>query len=119
MQAQDLAQATKEQLVERYVQLGTIAEELEAEKLVLKEEILARLKNNGEVIGDYTVTRVKQQRFNFGKVTVEEARPFGAVKETVDNEVLKKLYTKGIKLPFEVMVAEIEYPLIKAIEVKE
>jgi len=119
MLPEQIAKATKEQLVERYLELGYKIEEVEAERQILKEEILLKLKDNGEVIGHYTVTRVKQQRYNFGKITVDQARDIGAVKEQVDNDVLKKLYLSGVKLPVETTVVNIEYPLIKDIQTKE
>lgn len=119
MESQQIANATKEQLVERYIELGYKTEEIEAEKQVLKEEILARLKDNGEVIGHYTVTRVKKNLYKFGTMTIEQARDFGAVKEMVDNKVLEGLYQKGVKLPVETTVMEIQYPLIKDLQPKE
>jgi hypothetical protein len=115
MQPQDIAQASKEELVNRYLNLGYKEEEIAAEKQVLKEEIVSRIKDNGEVIGDYNVTKVERTTYNF-KMTLEQARDLGAVKETVDNDTLKKLYLKKVKLPVEPTITTTIYPLIKEIE---
>ncbi len=113
MQPQDIQQATKEQLVDRYMEIGYKEEELAAEKQVLKEELLSRMKDDAEKIGDFLVTKVSQKRYSFGKITVDQARDLGATKETVDNDTLKTLFLRGVKLPIEVTVNEITYPLIK------
>ncbi len=106
----NLEEMTKEQLVQLYADACVEEEEIVATKTVLREEILRRLKGDGEVIGDYSVTRAKRYSFT---ATVEQAREFGAVKEAVDQTALKKLYLKGAKIPGEVKITE--YPIIKNI----
>lgn len=115
MQPQDIAQATKEQLVDRFLELGYKIEEIEAEKQVLKEEILTRVKDNGETIGHYNVTKVTRTNYNFSGITIDQARDIGAIKESVDNDILKKMYLSKVKLPVEPTVTTVTYPLIKDI----
>lgn len=106
----NIEKLTKEELVEAYTDASTQEEQIVAEKVMLREEILRRLEGDGEVIGNYSVTRAKRYSFT---ATVEEAKELGAVKEAVDQMVLKKLYLKGAKIPGEVKITE--YPLIKNI----
>ncbi len=116
MEPQDIKKATKEQLVDRYLEIGYQTEELEAERQEIKNELLAQLKGDGEKIGRFSVTRVKQKRYDFSKITLEQARDLGATKEQIDNNVLKKLVEKNVDLPAPVAISIIEYPLIRNLE---
>lgn len=118
MLPEQVAVATKENLVNRYQEIGFKIEELEAEKMIIREEIMAKLKDSGEVIGHFTVTKVERTNYNFSKITLDQARDLGAIKEAVDNDILKNLYLKKVKLPVEPTVTVITYPLIKEIESK-
>ena len=105
----DILKLSKEQLVELYANTLNEQEEVEATIKVIKDELASRMDTNGEVIGDYSITKAK--RINW-KVTFEQAKELGAVKPAIDNTVLKQLYDKGIEIAHEVT----EYLLIKAVK---
>lgn len=84
-------------------------EEIDATKKVIREELAKRMKNEGEVYGDFQVS--KAQRLVWAEVKIEQAKEFGAVKDAVDSPKLTKLYKAGAKLPFEPKVTE--YLMIK------
>lgn len=105
---------TKEELVEEYDNVCHAEEEITAAKDVLRKELFARIDGDGEVIGNYSITKAK--RFSFS-TTLAEAKLLGAVKEAIDQAFLKKLYLRGVKIPGEVSITE--YPLIKTIAQKE
>ncbi len=105
----DILTLTKEQLVELYANTLHEQEDIEATIKVIKDELVTRMDTNGEIIGDYSLTKAK--RINF-KVTLDEAKELGAVKPAIDNTILKQLYDKGIEIAHEVT----EYLLIKAVK---
>lgn len=99
MNPEDLAKAKKEALIESLQDRNIVYEQIMAEMVMIREELLHRLKKakkDGELIGEYSVTKAKRVTF---KTTIEEAEPLGAIKQAVDSTVLRKLYNKGIKIP--------------------
>lgn len=99
MQPEELEKASKEALVAHLEALNITNEQIMAEMVMIRFELLSRLeeeKKDGELVGEYSLTKTK--RVNF-KTSLEEAQELGAVKQAVDTGVLKKLYNKGIKVP--------------------
>ncbi len=111
---EDLATASKEQLVEAYLDVGRREEELAGEKSAVKEEILSRMDTDSEIVGQYSVTRAKRVSF---KITLDQARELGAITEAPDTEKLKQLALGGTEVPgMKVTV----YPLVRPLnQVKE
>lgn len=105
----DILKLSKEQLVELYANTLHEQEDVESTIKVIKDELTSRMDTNGEVIGDYSITKAK--RINW-KITFDEAKELGAVKPAIDTAVLKKLYDKGIEIAHEIT----EYLLIKAVK---
>ena len=90
---------TKEELINKLEELNIANEDLMASMVMIREEVMARLdeeKKDGEIIGDFSVTKTKRVTF---KTSIEQAEELGAVKKAVDTTKLKKLYDKGIKIP--------------------
>ncbi len=114
MNPEELATATKEQLVEAYIRIGMKEEEVKAEKDALKEELLSRMDTDSEIVGQYSVTRARRVSFS---TTIDQARDLGAIKEAVDNDALKKMAANGMEIPgMKVTV----YPLVRDLnKVKE
>jgi regulator of replication initiation timing len=99
MNTEDLQKQSKEALIERLEVLNAEEEQIMAEIVMIREELLDRLteeNKDGELIGEYSVTRAKRITF---KTSVEEARQLGAIKTAVDTDVLRKLYNKGVEVP--------------------
>ena len=99
MQPTDLLKLSKEKLIDKLQEFNLQEEQVMASMVMIREELLARLteeKKDGELIGEYSVT--KATRINF-KTTLEQAGELGAVKQAVDTEALRKLHNKGIKIP--------------------
>ena len=96
MTPEELVSASKEQLVEAYLDVGRREEEVAAEKQAIKEEILTRMDTDSEVVGNYSVTKAKRVSFS---VTLDQARSLGAIKEAVDNDALKKMAAGGTEIP--------------------
>jgi hypothetical protein len=99
MQPNDLLTLSKEKLVDKLQELNLQEEQTMASMVMIREELLHRLeeeKKDGEIIGEYSVTKAK--RVNF-KTSIEQAQELGAIKQAVDTGVLRKLYNKGIKVP--------------------
>lgn len=93
----DLTQYSKEQLVQLYVDLGSEEEHIVASKMELRHEIHGRMVDDGEVIGNYQVTKTKT--YSFPEVTIEQAKELGATEETKSNKKLKIAFLKGAKIP--------------------
>ncbi len=110
MEPNDLTNATKEQLVEAYAEACEKEEEIKAEKQVIKEELMSRMDTDAEIIGDYSVSKVKRVTF---ETSVEDARRFGAVKEAIDTQVLSKVFKAGQEVPG---VKVTQYLLIKNVQ---
>lgn len=99
MQPDDLLKLSKENLIEKLQEFNLQEEQIMASLVMIREELLHRLeeeKKDGELIGEYSVT--KASRISF-KTTLEQALELGAVKQAVDSEALRKLHNKGIKVP--------------------
>jgi len=100
-----LGELNKEELVaineltERYL------EELSAQRIAVRAELLEKIEDNGEVIGQKTYTKCKIYNFD---IELEEAKDLGATKivpekEVIDKPALKKLVMKGIKIKHDVV----------------
>jgi hypothetical protein len=99
MNPEDLLKLSKEKLVDKLQEFNLQEEQVMASMVMIRTEILARLeeeKKDGEIIGEYSVTKAK--RINF-KTSLEEAQELGAIKQAIDTSILRKLYNKGIKVP--------------------
>ena len=99
MQPEDLLTLSKEKLIEKLEEFNIKNEEVMANMVMIREELLHRLeeeKKDGERIGEYAVTKAKRVSF---KTTLEEAKELGAIKEAVNTDTLKRLYNKGIEVP--------------------
>jgi len=80
-------------------------EELAAQRIAVREEILHKIKIDGEVIGNRAFTRIKI--FNFD-VDLDQAKQLGATKvipakEAIDNTKLKRLLQSGAKIKHEIV----------------
>ena len=104
-----IQKATKEDLVVTWEQSTHLIDELTGALKAIKDELYARMKNDGEIIGDHSV--VKAKRMNF-KVKLDQAKELGAIKMAVDNKALKELHNKGIDIPHTVT----EYLIIRPVE---
>lgn len=111
---ENLDKMSLEQIVEEFDNLRYQEEELSAKKKVLSEEILNRVKNDSELIGNYIVTKVKRYRFD---IDLNKARDLGILKveEKIDQAKAKQLFFKGVKLVHIVTM----YPLVKLREEEE
>ena len=99
MNPEDLIKLSKEKLIEKLEAFNIKYDEAMQNMVMIRQEILTRLeeeKKDGELIGEYSVTKAK--RVNF-KTTLEQAQELGAIKQAVDTAVLRKLDSKGIKIP--------------------
>ena len=108
-----IGEYSKEELIEIYCMARDIKGVAAATGKAIGEEILDRLKGDAEVVGDYSVTRVKRRAF---RVKLEKAKELGATKTVVDQKVLGKLAKKGVEIPGSY---EYSYPLIKHIKKNE
>jgi len=106
-----LSEYSKEKLVKFYVEARDRAGTLEATRRIVGEELLGRIKDDGEVIGNYGVA--KRKRYNW-KIDLEKARELGATKteEKIDNDALRKLLDNGVKIEHTVT----EWPDVREIE---
>lgn len=93
----DLKQYSKEQLVQLYVDLGSEEEQIVAAKIELRNELHDRIADDGEVIGNYQVTKTKT--YSFPDVTIEQARELAATDETKSTKKLKVAFLKGADIP--------------------
>jgi len=111
----NISEYTQEELCNLYDEMKVSLEQLDAGQKVIREELLMRMKDDSEIYGEWSVTRVDKKLWS--KVTVDEVRELGAVKtvESVDTTKLNKLWKSGAKLPVEPTI--ISYPLIKRVEV--
>ena len=99
MNPEDLLNKDKESLIELLASRNEVYDQTMAEMVMIREEILTRLKEakkDGELIGEYSVTKAKRVTF---KTSMEEAEELGAIKKAVDSAILRKLHNKGIKVP--------------------
>ena len=99
MNPEDLLNSSKEELIGLLASRNEVYDQTMAEMVMIREEVLTRLKEakkDGELIGEYSVTKAKRITF---KTKLEEAEELGAVKTVPDTSILRKLYNKGIKVP--------------------
>lgn len=88
-----------EELVELRENINHRLEDLKASLSVFSDEILLRLKQDklqGTVVGDRAISMVRRVSFD---VTLTQAKELGAVKEAIDQDVLKKLDKAGVSIP--------------------
>ncbi len=96
----DLTKVTNEDLAQRLEVLGFKEEEVVAEKVAIKDEIMARLdekKMDGIIAAGYQFIRTV--RLAFTGTSLEDARIFGAIKEAIDTTKLSKLVKNGAEIP--------------------
>ena len=99
-----LGDLTKEQLVAFNDFTEKQIEELTAQRIAVRAELLDKISNDGEIIGDKSYTKIKIYTFD---IELEEARNLGATKiipekEVLDNPTLKKLLSKNIKIKYSI-----------------
>ena len=98
----DIQEISLEDLVEEIQKAKGIIEEIEAQKSVLQDEILLRLRKMGldgtKTKNGYLVTRISKVLFT--GVTVGQARELGAtvMEEKIDSGKLRELYNRGVKI---------------------
>lgn len=109
----ELQTISKAKLAEAYLELGAREEEIVAEKVEVRAEILRRMKIDGEVWGEYQVTKVTKP--NYKKVSMEKAKELGAITEAIDTKQLAKLRAKGIDIGLKPEDYSV-YPIVKLIE---
>ena len=99
MMPEDIIEWSKQKLVDELEKLNDRNEDIMASMVAIRTELLHRLEEenkDGELIGEYSVTRAKRVTF---KTDLEDAMELGAVKQVPDTTALKKLYNKGIEIP--------------------
>jgi hypothetical protein len=104
---QDIQNLTNEQLVELYDNLREDESQVKTDKKFVADEILLRLKKDGEVWGYYSVGKRVLKTIVLSDNKYEElrlAKELGATKEVVDQDKLKRLVNAGVKLPGEIRV---------------
>ena len=104
---------TFEELLQSYLEAKGELESLEAEKKVVEEAILDKLREmklTGTSVLGYNIQKVV--RSSFSGVLLSTARELGATKveEKVDGEKLRKLENNGVKIRG---VKKIQYLLVK------
>lgn len=115
----NLDNLTNAQLVDAYDNARNQEDEIASTKKVLAEEILARLKGDGEIMGAFTVSRVKKYSLDIPtkekKDALTKLKDFGIVKtvEQLDATLVKTMALKGVEFPYPVKVTE--YPNVKAL----
>jgi regulator of replication initiation timing len=113
-----VSEMSKEELLEAFEQTKENVELLSAQRQEMQTILLTMIEGNGEVIGNHQVT--KSRRLSYfpelkAKEKLQKAKEFGAVKEAIDNDKLKKMLEKGVEIPFSVT----EYLIVKDISQKE
>ncbi len=92
-----LADYSKEELVQAYVDFGIQEEEVVAAKVEIREELYVRITDDGEVIGNHQVSKTK--RISYPDMTIELARELGCTEEKISESKLRALEKKGVKIP--------------------
>src|SRR5438128_2731736 len=108
----DLSQYSWDSLLAYREKLNADKEEAEAALKVINDELLIKLaeeKLSGKIVGQWSISKATRISFD---ISIPEARVFGAVKETIDQAVLKKLKAKGIEIPNE---KRTEYVLVREV----
>jgi len=109
---ENITEVTKEALVKQLVKVRLKISEMTDHQVVLRQEMLDRLKNDGEIIAGHTVSKAKRVSW---KVDMAQAEELGAIKKAVDTAVLKKILDSGVDVPHSVT----EYLLIKEIVIPD
>lgn len=97
LQPEDLATATKEQLVKEFEVADNAKDEMEAYCKVIRDELASRMQVNAEVVNGFSL--IKTTKYVFKNVTMDVARTFGAIKEAIDTVVLNKIAKSGVQIP--------------------
>lgn len=98
-----IEEITLEELVDAYLKAKGIMEQMEAEKRVVQDEILNRLRvlklDGTKTKNGYMVNRIRKT--SFAGITVAQARQLGAtiMEEKVDSGKLRQLHDKGVNIP--------------------
>ena len=108
-----MIEQTFEQLLDAYLKANATLEDLEAEKKVVSEAILEKLREmklTGTNCNGYNIQKV--MRSSYTDVPMSIAKELGAVKvkETIDGEKLKKLEENGVTIKGS---KKIQYLLVK------
>ena len=101
----EIAKLTKKQLVELNEVTEELLEDLTAQRVAVRAELLDKIEGDGEIIGKKAYTKIKIYNYD---VEIEKARDLGATrivpaKEVVDKSALKKLILKGVKIKHEIV----------------
>lgn len=105
----EITKMNLDQLVEAYVQAGDEEEQIVAEKVMLREAIMPLIPDDGTVVGDYSVSKVKRKTMKLPttakekRAAMEKLKELGLVKmvEQVDMVAAERLHEAGVELPFE------------------
>lgn len=112
----DLQEFSWEDLLLQREKINLQLEQLEAAQKILSGEMLDRLnleKISGKVVESWSISKATRISFD---LSVEDARAYGAIKETVDQSVLKKLKNSGVEIPNE---KRTEYVLVREVAKSE
>ena len=98
----DIDKATEEELADWYLEARDTQGLAEATKQIIWEKLNKYIPDSGKKIGKNLVT--KRERITFPGMTISEARELNATKtpepkEEIDQDILKVLYKKGVKIP--------------------
>lgn len=95
----NLLKLSKEELIAMLQDLNNVYDEVMGGMTEIRNEFLDRLtkeKKDGEIVGEYQVSKTKRITF---KTTLEQAEELGAIKKAPDTKILKNLHDKGVKVP--------------------
>jgi tRNA A37 N6-isopentenylltransferase MiaA len=89
---------TKEELVDKRIQLVFAQDELDAERKQIDERLIEKMDMDAEIILEHEVKKISRTSFD---VALPQAQELGATKmnEVVDTNKLKELEKAGAKLP--------------------
>jgi len=121
----ELSQMNLEQLVEAYNNAGEEEEQIVAERVAIREAILPLIPDDGTVVGEYTVSKVKRKKMALPtkakekREAMDRLRELGLIKtvEQVDMKAAEQMHEKGVKLPFEFSYSI--SPMIRRIQQEE
>ncbi len=107
----DTSNMTIEELALEYEKADIGQKELMAAIIILKEEILSRMKNDEELAGEIVLKKKKgQTTFN---PSLEWAAEMGAVKTVLDTEKLHEIAKTGVAIPTKVGKPGLIYSRVK------
>jgi len=95
-----LVTLNKESLIKLCEATEDALEQLTAQRVAVRAELLDKIDGDGEVIGKKAYTKIKIYNYD---IELEKAKELGATKivpekEVIDNSTLKKLVLKGVKI---------------------